>query len=201
MARQYGTSILETTMTVFRRGLAAFVLGGAYASLPACAQGIKPGLWEITNNVSSADGRMQAAMADMQKQFAQMDPEQRKMVEQMMAKQGVQLGVGGGGLRTRMCMTREMAARSEVPVQQQGDCTHKRSPGAGGTMKISFTCTNPRTSGEGEVSFQGDTGYRMKMKMMSDASGTPETMTMDASARWLGADCGNVRPMAMPQAR
>jgi hypothetical protein len=196
MARQYGTTIPETTMTVCRRGLAAFVLASAFA-LPACAQNIKPGLWEITNNVSSADGRMQSAMADMQKQLAQMDPEQRKMMEQMMAKQGVQLDVSGGGLRTRMCMTREMAARNELPVQQKGDCTHKRSPGAAGTMKISFTCTNPRTSGEGEVSFQGDTGYRMKMKMMSEASGTPETMTMDAAAKWLGADCGSVKPMAM----
>jgi hypothetical protein len=68
-------------------------------------------------------------------------------------------------------------------------------------MKISFTCTNPRTSGEGEVSFQGDTGYRMKMKMMSEASGTPETMTMDAAAKWLGADCGSVKPMAVQAGR
>jgi hypothetical protein len=114
----------------------------------------------------------------------------------------VQLGAGAdGGLRTQMCITREMAARNEVPVQQQGDCTHKRAPAPGNSMKISFTCTNPRTTGEGEVSFQGDTGYRMKMKLMSEASGTPETYTMDAAARWLGADCGNVRPLAMPKTK
>jgi hypothetical protein len=186
-------------MNVCRRGAAALVLGSVFA-LPAHAQSIKPGLWEITNKVDSADGKMQSAMAEMQKQLAGMDPEQRKMMEQMMARQGVQLSTSAdGGLRTKMCMTREMAARNEVPVQQQGDCTHKRAPGAGGTMKISFTCTNPRTSGEGEVSFQGDTGYRMKMKMVSEASGKPETLTMDAAAKWLGADCGNVKPLAMPK--
>jgi hypothetical protein len=194
-ARQYGTSIQETTMNVRRSGLAALVLGSMCA-LPAFAQAIKPGLWEITNKVASSDGQMQSAMAEMQKQMAAMDPAERKMMEQMMAKQGVQFSVGaGGGLATRMCMTREMAARNELPVQQQGDCTHKRTPGAGGAMKISFTCNNPRTSGEGEVTFQGDTGYRMKMKVTSEAAERPDVVTMDASAKWLGADCGNVKPI------
>jgi hypothetical protein len=141
-------------------------------------------------------------MAEMQKQMAEMPPEQRKMMEQMMARQGVQFSLkAGGGMATRMCMTREMAERNEVPLQQQGDCTHKRTPGAGGTMKISFTCTNPKTSGEGEVSFQGDTGYRMKMKMFSEAAGRPEVVNMDASAKWLGADCGSVRPLQVSKAK
>jgi hypothetical protein len=194
-------STQETLMNLRRCGLAAFILGSALA-LPASAQQIKPGLWEITNNITSADGQMQAAMAEMQKQMAEMDPEQRKMMEQMMAKQGVQLNVGpGGAMRTQMCMTPEMAARNEFMTQQQGDCTHKRSPATGGTMKISFSCTNPRTTGEGEVNFSGSESYRMKMKITSDASGKPDTIKMDASAKWLGADCGNVKPFAMPKVK
>jgi hypothetical protein len=186
-------------MNVCRRGAAALVLGSVFA-LPAHAQSIKPGLWEITNKVDSADGKMQSAMAEMQKQLAGMDPEQRKMMEQMMAKQGVQLNVGpGGAMRTKMCMTPEMAARNEFMTQQQGDCTHKRSPATGGTMKISFTCTNPRTTGEGEVNFSGSDSYKMKMNITSEGSGKPETVRMDASARWVGADCGNVKPLVMPK--
>jgi hypothetical protein len=188
-------------MKLRRSGLAAVILGSALA-LPAWAQQIKPGLWEITNNITSADGQMQAALAEMQKQMADMDPEQRKMMEQMMARQGVQLNLGpGGGLRTKMCMTPDMAARNEVMTQQQGDCTHKRSPATGGTMKISFSCTNPRATGEGEVSFSGDSSYRMKMKIISEAGGKPDTIKMDASARWLGADCGGVKPFVMPKLR
>jgi hypothetical protein len=200
LVRQYGTSIQETMMNVRRSGLAALVLGSVLA-LPAYAQSIKPGLWEINNKLGSSDGQMQAAMADMQKQMAEMDPEERKMMEQMMARQGVQFSTGAGGLSTRMCMTREMAARNELPVQQQGDCTHKRAPGAGGALQISFSCNNPRTSGEGEVTFQGDTGYRMKMKITSDAAGKPDVVTMDASAKWIGADCGNVRPLQVSKAK
>jgi hypothetical protein len=199
MPRQYGTSTQEIAMNFRRRAPAAVILASALA-LPAAAQQIKPGLWEITNKVTSADGQMQQAMAEMQKQMAEMDPEQRKMMQQMMAKHGVELSVGpGGGMRTRMCMTPEMAARNELMTQQQGDCTHKRSPATGGTMKISFTCTNPRTTGEGEVNFSGSDSYKMKMNITSEGSGKPETVRMDASARWVGADCGNVKPLVMPK--
>jgi hypothetical protein len=37
----------------------------ALLSLPAGAQAMKPGLWELSNKVSSADGQMQSAMAEM----------------------------------------------------------------------------------------------------------------------------------------
>jgi hypothetical protein len=82
-------------MHVRRRGLAALVLGSALA-LPALAQNMKPELWEITNNMTSSDGLMQAKIAEMQKQMASIPPEQRKMMEQMMSKQGVQLSVKDG---------------------------------------------------------------------------------------------------------
>ena len=41
----------------------------------------------------------------------------------MMAKQGVQTGSGspGGGMSMKICMTREMVERNEIPAQQ-GDC-------------------------------------------------------------------------------
>lgn len=178
--------------------VAALVLGAAV--LPVSAQNIKAGLWEVTNHVGSGDGKLQAAMAEMQRQVAKMEPAQRKMMEEMMAKQGVQLdSAGGGAFRARMCVTPEMAAHNEVPVRQKGNCTNTRSPVSGGKMKVSFTCTDPRTSGEGELTFTGDTGYRMKMNVTSDASGHDETIMMDATAKWLGADCGSVKPFRMPK--
>jgi hypothetical protein len=181
-------------------GLAALVLGGACA-LPAPAQDLKPGLWLVTNHVVSPDSQLQAAMAQMQQQMAGMDPAQRKVIEQMMAKQGIELsGSGDGTIRAKTCVTPEMAARNEVPVQQHGDCTATQSPVTGGSMKLSFACTHPRASGEGELSFMGDTGYRMKMNVISDVSGKDETIMLDTTARWLGADCGAIKPLAMPGA-
>jgi hypothetical protein len=194
------TSIRESIMHPHLRGLAALLAGGALA-LPALAQNMKAGLWEVSNRIGSPDGRLQAAMARMQQQMAQLDPAQRKTLQQMMAKQGVELDdPAGGAIRARMCVTPEMAARNDLPVQQQGSCTHTRSPLRGDTMKIAFTCSEPRASGEGELSFSGDTAYRVRMKVTSAARGQDETITMDGSGKWLGADCGAVKPFAMPQA-
>lgn len=177
-------------------GLAALALGGACA-LPALAQNIKPGLWEVTNHVGSPDGKLQAAMAQMQQQLAHLDPAQRKTMEQMMARHGVELAGGDGGVRARTCVTPEMAARNEVPMQH-GSCTQTHSPMTGGSMKIAFNCTRPRASGEGELTFMSDTSYRIRMNVTSDARGENETINMDATARWLGADRGAVKPFAMP---
>lgn len=177
---------------------AMLLLGGTLA-LPSYAQNMKPGLWEITSKVDGNNGQVGAAMADMQKQMAGMSPQDRKMMEQMMARHGVQMGGADGAMRMKMCLTPEMARNNEVMIQQQGDCTHTRSPAVGGKMKFTFSCKNPRTSGEGEVAFSNDTSYQVKMKMVNGPKN--ETMTMDGSGKWLGADCGNVKPLAMPKGK
>ena len=64
----------------------------------AGAQTLKPGLWEITNQTRmSGDTKGQDPMAQMNQQMASMTPEQRKKVEEMMAKNGVKMGSGGPG--------------------------------------------------------------------------------------------------------
>lgn len=175
---------------------AAFAL--ASLALPASAQTMKPGLWELNNNVGSGNGELQAAMAEMRKQLAAMAPDQRKALEEAMAGQGVQLKMApGGGILTKVCVTPEMAKRADLPMQQQGDCTYTRSPAVAGKVKFTFACANPRTTGDGEVAFTSDTSYTMKAKIVS---GGGDVVTMDSSAQWLGADCGGIQPMAMPKA-
>jgi hypothetical protein len=170
----------------------------AFAST-AGAQSLKPGLWEVTHKMQSASGQMEQQMAQMQKQMAAMPPEQRKMMEEMMAKQGVRMGSAGpGGMSMKICMTREMAERSEIPAQQ-GDCKTTRQSRSGNTMKMAFTCTNPPSSGEGEVTFTSPEAYTVRMAVSTRVQGKPEKMNMDGAGRWLGADCGNIKPMAPPK--
>jgi TolA-binding protein len=168
----------------------------AFAST-AGAQSMKPGLWEVTNKVQSGSGQMEQQMAEMQKQMANMPPEQRKMMEDMMKQHGMKLGSPGGGMSTQVCVTKEMAERNEVATRQDGNCTSKHSTRSGNTMKVSFTCTNPPSSGEGEVTFMGPDGYAMKMTVNTSVQGRPEKMTMDGSGKWLGADCGSVKPFPL----
>jgi hypothetical protein len=159
----------------------------------AGAQSLKPGLWEVTHQMKTGSGQMEQSMAQMQKEMAGMPPEQRKMMEEMMAKRGGKSGPGGG-MNVKVCMTREMVEKNELPAQQ-GDCTTTHQSRKGDTMNMAFSCTNPPSTGEGQVIFKSPEAYSMKMVMSSTVNGKPEKMTMDGSGKWLGPDCGNVKPV------
>jgi hypothetical protein len=163
------------------------------------ADNIKPGLWEMTNQMQgSAGGEAANAMAAMQKQMASMPAEQRKMMQDMLEKQGMQIGsTAGGGMAVKLCMTQEMIDRNEVALQE-GNCTHTNSARTGNSMKFSFVCTKPPSSGEGEVNFTSPEAYTSRVVVKSTVRGKPETMDMRTSGRWLGKDCGSVKPLAMP---
>jgi hypothetical protein len=174
---------------------------GCALALPAGAQNMKPGLWELSNKVSSSDSQMQSAMAEMQKQLASMPPEQRKAMQQMMERNGMQMSVGAGGaLTSRMCMTKEMIERKEFPVQE-GDCKQKVTQAGPNKMKVAFSCTKPAASGEGEMTVDSDTSYRARMHIKGGEGGPQQTVDMDIAGKWLGADCGKLRPISIPQAK
>jgi hypothetical protein len=166
------------------------------ASGAACAvaQTLKPGLWEINNKMSGGSGAAEKAMAEAQKQLAKMPANQRKMMEDMMAQQGVGMGAGGA-MTAKVCMTREMVERNAVATQQ-GDCKQTSSPRVGNSMKFSFVCTRPPSGGEGQVVFVSPEAYTMTMALNTSASGKPEKMNMDASGKFLSAECGNIKPLS-----
>lgn len=171
---------------------ALFAAASACAVLPAAAQNttLKPGLWELNNRIASANPETMAAMAAAQQQMANLPPDQRKMMEQMMAKHGVTMNLAeGGGVKLTYCLTKDMAEKQELPSGQPGQCTTTRTPVPGG-MNVSFTCSKPASSGNGQVIFNGNTGYTMKMNVNSTAAGKPQTMMVEGSGRWLSAECG-----------
>ena len=176
----------------------AILAAASFMAMPAFAQSMKPGLWEINNQMHSSDGQMEKAMAQAQQQMANMPPEQRKMMQDMMAKQGVQMGAGGGtSVTAKICMSQEMVGRNDFSGQR-GECSHTTSHRMGNTIKYSFICTKPASSGEGEVTFQGRDAYTQKMSITTTVKGKPEKMDMHSRGKWLGNDCGNIKPIAMP---
>lgn len=182
-------------LTPSRLWLSAGLALLALAAQPVMAQGSKPGLWEISNKIGGS-AEMDKAMAQMQQQMAGMAPAQRKQMEDMLAKQGMSMNAGaGGGLSMKVCMTREMIERNEMPPPQQGDCKSTVSPRAGNTQKISFSCTQPPSSGEGLITYTSNEAYTMKMVTTTTVKGKPEKMTLDGAGKWLSADCGAVKPM------
>lgn len=176
----------------------AGVLMAAVCGL-AHAQTVKPGLWEVTSKMGGSP-EMDRAMAQMQQQLAALPPEQRKMMQDMMAKQGVTMAAGpGGAMVSKMCLTREMVERQQLPMSDKGNCTNTVSNSSSSGMDIRFTCTNPAASGQGRVNLRGDSGYDMKMTMNSVHQGQPVSATVEATGKWLGADCGSIQPLALPK--
>lgn len=178
----------------------AALAAGAFTT-GASAQNLKPGLWEVTNKMQSSSGELEKARAQMQQQLAGMPPEQRKMMEEMMGKQGVKMGPGGpGAMSVKTCLTKDMVERNDVPAQH-GDCKTTSQQRTGNTIKMAFTCTNPPSSGEGQYTIVNPEAYTMKMVVRSTVQGKSETMNMDASGKWLSADCGSVKPIRPPAAK
>lgn len=162
------------------------------APLQAQTTEMRPGLWEHAFTVKSQSGEMERAMAEMQQQMANMPPDQRKMMEQMMAAQGVQPGSGGQSLR--VCISQEQAKRGLVP-QQKGNCRQEIIERQGTTIKYRFHCAGAApSSGEGEVTFTSPTSYRGKSTVNTTVQGHAERMSMEQSGKWLSDDCGNLKP-------
>lgn len=173
------------------RSIAAVSAALALA-LPAGAQTLKPGLWEINNKMSG--GEMDQAMAEMQKALAGMSPAERKQMEEMMARQGVKMAPGaGGGMAVQVCMTKEQVERNDMPMEE--GCRMTRNSRSGNTLKMAYTCTKPPSSGQGEVTFHSPEAYTSRMTVKTVEQGKTQTITMDATGKWLGANCGNVKPM------
>ena len=169
-----------------------FALAAACAAFGASAQNLKPGLWEVRHKLQG-NPEMERQLEEARKQMAAMPPEQRRQMEAMMAGRGVQMGVGGHSVR--MCLTREMVERNEIPAQQ-GDCRMTNQQRTGNTLKVSFTCTNPPSSGESRMTINSPESYAMKTTASSSIDGRVETMSVEGSGKWVGADCGSLKPPA-----
>ena len=176
--------------------LAALALGAS--ALGAQAQVSKAGLWEVTSKLGGS-AEMDKAMAQMQQQMASMPPDQRKQMEAMLAKQGMSMTSTPGGVVSKMCITKDMVERGQMPAQTQGDCTSTTSNKSSAGMTFKFTCASPPSSGEGQYTFMGDSAYTMKMKINTQQQGKSVVTTMDTSGKWLGTDCGNIKPMVIPK--
>ena len=180
------------------RRIAVLLSSLILTALPCAAQNMmmKPGLWEIRQQVEMSPDQ-QAKMAQAQKALANMPPEQKAMMESMMAKQGVAMNIGSGGITIKSCLSKEQAERNTPPVTDaKSHCTHdvKRS---GNVIRTHFSCADPAAEGESEVTLTND-GFTSKTRITHQRNGKSETISMTGDARWMGSDCGGLKPMGTP---
>jgi hypothetical protein len=169
----------------------------------AQAQKLTPGLWENTISMKSQNAEMDAAMSKMQAELAKMPADQRKMMEEMMSKRGVAMAPAAGGapgttMAVRSCISKEQAERGEPPEDDKRQCKRESLTRSGSSLKFKVVCSSPPSTGEGEFTFVSDKAYSGKMTMTSQVSGKSTTMDMQQSGKWLGSDCGTLKPVGKP---
>ncbi|MGE8498564.1 MAG: DUF3617 domain-containing protein [Pseudomonas sp.] len=152
----------------------------------AVAQPILPGLWEIRSTNMQMDGQ---ALPDMDVMLNNLPPAQRQIMEQMMAKQGVQLG----GQGVQLCLSKEQVESQEIPLQDpQSGCTQEITERTDTTWTFRFSC--PQAKGQGETRFLNDKAFVTQVNGTFVSAAGEQSGSMESHATWIGADCGGLQP-------
>jgi len=165
--------------------------------------GLKPGLWEVKVLKQVMDGRdmsaqMAAASANLQQAMANMPPEQRARMEAMMPKSGAGLGANGS---VRICVSPEMAKRNTPFVDKDGHCQPATVTHTGNVTSYQFSCSSNGSTreGKGEATSAGDLITNRVDMTTHSANGTTHIMHNESEMHYLGADCGDVKPIEPPK--
>jgi hypothetical protein len=177
------TKITKLTM----HGLIATALTGI--AFQAIAEDkMKPGLWEMkirSDAVKSMPVIPQAQLDELKKRGIKM-PEMQD-----------------GAIIQKICVTKEMAERTaKAPMQNNpGGCKEKNAVKNSNSFSMELVCDSPMLKGTGMVkgSFSSD-----NLQTTYDFTGTsnnrPTVQHVETNGKWLGVDCGDVKPIQVPAA-
>jgi hypothetical protein len=150
----------------------------------ALAQARKPGLWEMTTNMTWQQSPFPAGMQG--------------------APGGARSPFGGGPQTIKVCLTQEQIDRYGAPVQQmRGDCQlnnfAKTSNGATGEWVCSGRMTGKGTF---ETHWTGEGRSASKVHFVGSMEAGPNRMpvewTSESTSTYRGPNCGDVKPIPMP---
>lgn len=162
-------------------------------STHAALSEMKPGLWENSFTIKSESGKVEKAMSDLKSKMASMPAEQRKMMEEMMSKQG--LGMNQQANSVKVCISKEQAKNMEIPQGQNQNCTNEIVNRTNNAVKMKFDCKGAKeTSGEMEFVLTSPTAYNGKSIIYTKINGKQDRMDMSQNGKWLSSDCGEIKP-------
>lgn len=164
----------------------------ATSALAADFPDIKPGLWDQRMAIESEGGELEQAMAQakeaMEAQLANMPPEQRQMMEQMMTDQGFSFDLSDQ--RFQSCVTEEQVEAGELNFTEE-DCDETIVSRDDKRIEVEFVC--PETGrGRGEMTLHNDAHYSGQFQLETEMEGQPLTLNLQHEGRWVQDDCGDV---------
>lgn len=153
---------------------------------------IKSGLWEVKSSVLDASGKPQAPPE--QAAMANMPPELRARMAEMMKARGVAMPDANGVMK--ICQSKESldSGKWQALAASTG-CTTDYSVQSGSNWKFHTSCPKLKSESDGEMVFSNSENYTSKVTTSSSLMGKQNTQTRVTVAHWLGANCGDVKPL------
>ena len=175
--------------TGFRMMLGCCLMFGA--AMIAGAQGRKAGLWEMTSQMTWQQSPMPAGM-------------------QMPA--GMPNPFNMPAHTSKICLTQQMIDKYGAPVPQaqnprgKQQCTTTNVKLLLNGMTADMDCTGAMTGhGTMQSTYLGDTAkgklHFTGTMQMGPGAGAPVEWTVDSTSTFLGPDCGDVKPLPMPDSK
>jgi hypothetical protein len=154
---------------------------------------VKPGLWEFSN--LTLNSGVPPIPEDM---LAKMPPEARARMEAAMQGRG---SAGPGAARTyRQCITEQDLEHPFRPEEdKETHCTHKVLSRTATSMAVEMECTSlgkHEGTVHGTFKWRAPTSESMSgtIDMTVTAEGRTMTHQSTITGKWLGTDCGTVKP-------
>ena len=176
------------------RGLliGAVALSAASASAASIPFVVRPGLWLITvkANISGMPSVPPSVLAHM-------TPAQRA---QMQARLNA---AAAAPTSFKSCVTPEQVRSGfDLDADHPANCIRTIVDSSATSLTLHIECKRPRSASVGTVHFQATDASNVQgvVNMTVTTRGHAMTVQSQTVGKWLGADCGNVRPHHAPQA-
>jgi Protein of unknown function (DUF3617) len=176
-------SLLRLVISIFVFAAAALT-GQAQTTLTPPP--LKPGLWEV-HMEREINGQKQP---DASERLKSLSPEKRAQYEAMMKRSGMATGADGNN---QICYSRESLAKSPW-TETQTDCKVTYSTRSSTEWKWHTSCSKMNVEADGEATFPNSENYTMVSSSVVKVGDTPRTSRTTMTGKWVGADCGDVKP-------
>ncbi|MFZ6730732.1 DUF3617 domain-containing protein [Undibacterium sp. Ji42W] len=150
------------------------------------ADRMKPGLWEMSMK------------SDAIKAMPKIPPEQLEKMKQM----GIKIpDMQNGGMTHKVCLTKEMVEQDKPPSGgRDQQCQSKNFTRSGSSYSGEVVCDMPEMKGNGTIkgSYTPDSMTSI-YDFKGVSHGQPISQHMETTGKFIGSDCGDVKPPPMPQ--
>lgn len=175
---------------MFKKSITSAAIACCLAASSAAASDfdldIKPGLWEHSFSMQSESGAMESAIEEALRQLQNLPEGQRRMVENMMKDQGINLDLAGSTVQ--VCITEEDIKRGSLP--QQDNCEQSIEQQTDDTLHFSFQCDGDAPySGSGTMTLVNREHYIGSAEFNTEMAGRQEQIQMTQEGHWLQDDC------------